>query len=229
MIKGALVDFGGTIDSDGVHWFNAFERAYSISNSIPTSLLRDAYVHAERTLGRNPIIGPDYTFLKTLQTKIELQESYLKLHGISVKSPENVMYSCYNRVVSHIEDVSKPVLEKLAGKMPLVLVSNFYGNMHTVLDEFGLGQWFAHVVESGVVGVRKPDPQIFRLGVQRLGLEPEQTVMIGDSPDKDIIPAQSIGCRTVWLRNSTWSDQECTPDRIISSLAQLPGVLGSIN
>lgn len=225
MIKGILIDFGGTIDSDGVHWFNAFERAYSISNSIPADLLRDAYVHAERTLGRNPIIGPDYTFLKTLQTKIEIQESYLQAHGVKVNSPENVMYSCYNKVVSHMETVSRPVLEKLAQSVPLVLVSNFYGNMHTVLDEFGLSHLFSHVVESSVVGVRKPDPQIFRLGVEKLGLEPSRTVMIGDSPDKDIIPAQSIGCHTVWLRNSTWSDQECTPDSIISSLAQLPGVL----
>lgn len=225
MIKGVLIDFGGTIDSDGVHWFNAFERAYSISNSIPTNILRDAYVHAERTLGRNPIIGPDYTFLKTLQAKIGIQEAYLQSQGITVNSPENVLYTCYNRVVSHIGKVSKPVLERLAGRMPLVLVSNFYGNMHTVLDEFRLSHLFNDVVESSVVGVSKPDPQIFWLGVEKLGLEPFQTVMIGDSPDKDIIPAQSIGCRTVWLRNTTWSDQECTPDSIISSLAQLPEIL----
>ena len=85
----------------------------------------------------------------------------------------------------------------------MVLVTNFYGNMHTVLAEFGLDQLFKDVIESAVVEVRKPDPQIFRLGVASLGLEPRETVMIGDSPDKDILPAQSIGCQTFQITPSS--------------------------
>ena len=84
MIKGILIDFGGTIDSDGIHWFDQFRDAYSLVASVPESLLWDAYVHAERTLGRNPIIGPDYTFCKTLQTKIALQTEYLQCKGVTI-------------------------------------------------------------------------------------------------------------------------------------------------
>lgn len=221
MIKGVLIDFGGTIDSDGIHWFNAFSDAYAMENSIPEPLLRDAYVHAERTLGRNPIIGPDYTFLKTLQVKIALQADYLQTAGLTVKGQDNILVTCYNKVVGHISAFSKPVLERLHSQMPMILVTNFYGNMHTVLDEFGLSHLFKDVVESSVVGVRKPDPAIFRLGVERLGLQPSETVMIGDSPDKDILPAQSIGCHTVWLRGKSWSGMDCTPDQTISSLSEL--------
>ena len=81
----------------------------------------------------------------------------------------------------------------------MVLVTNFYGNMHTVLAEFGLDHLFKDVIESSVVGVRKPDPEIFRLGVKALGLEPQETVMIGDNYEKDIVPANSIGCHTILL------------------------------
>lgn len=203
MIKGILIDFGGTIDSDGIHWFDQFRDAYALVASVPESLLWDAYVHAERTLGRNPIIGPDYTFCKTLQTKIALQTEYLQCKGVTITAQDTILDTCYNKVVKHISTVSKPILERLAAQYPMVLVTNFYGNMHTVLAEFGLDHLFKEVVESAVVGVRKPDPQIFRLGVAALGLEPQETVMIGDSPDKDILPAQSIGCHTIQITPSS--------------------------
>ena len=203
MIKGILIDFGGTIDSDGIHWFNQFRDAYALVASVPETLLWDAYVHTERTLGRNPIIGPDYTFCKTLQTKIALQTEYLQQHGITVTAQDTILDTCYNKVVKHISTVSKPVLERLSAQYPIVLVTNFYGNMHTVLKEFGLDHLFKDVVESAVVGVRKPDPQIFRLGVAVLGLEPQETVMIGDSQEKDILPAQSICCQTIQITPSS--------------------------
>ena len=77
MIKGILIDFGGTIDSDGIHWFKAFQDAYALVADIPELLLWDAYVHTERTLGRNPIILPSYTFKKLLDVKLRLELEYV--------------------------------------------------------------------------------------------------------------------------------------------------------
>ncbi len=221
MIKGILIDFGGTIDSDGIHWLDAFSEAYALVAGIPEPLLREAYVHTERALGTNPIIAPDYSFCKTLQTKIALQTEYMQSKGLMFTKQDTVLDYCYNKVVRHISTVSKPVLEKLSRKYPLVLVTNFYGNMHSVLDEFGLSHLFKDVIESAVVGIRKPDPEIFRLGVHALGLELQETIMIGDSPDKDILPAQRVGCQTVWLRGKSWSGMDCTPDQTISSLSDI--------
>ena len=200
MIKGILIDFGGTIDSDGIHWFNAFQEAYAMVANVPHDLLWDAYFHTERTLGRNPIIKPTDTVGKTLQIKIALQTEYLQSKGITITAQDTILDTCYNKVVKHISTVSKPVLEKI--QLPMVLVTNFYGNMHTVLAEFGLDHLFKDVIESAVVGVRKPDPEIFRMGVKALGLEPSETIMIGDSLDKDIIPAQAIGCHTIQITPS---------------------------
>ena len=221
MIKGILIDFGGTIDSDGIHWFDAFSAAYAMVADVPRELLWDAYVHTERTLGRNPIIKPTDTFCKTLRTKISLQTEYLESKGITITAQDTILDTCYNKVVKHISTVSKPVLEKLHAKYPMVLVTNFYGNMHTVLAELGIDHLFKDVIESAVVGVRKPDPAIFRLGVGALGLDPAETVMIGDSPDKDVIPAQSIGCKTVWIHTKELLSVSCTPDHTITSLEEL--------
>ena len=200
MIKGILIDFGGTIDSDGIHWFDAFREAYALVSDIPRDVLYEAYVHVERTLGTNPIITPDFTFRQTLQVKIFMHCEYLKskdISSISEVDQDTILNYCYNKVVHHISAVSKPALEKI--QLPMVLVTNFYGNMHTVLEEFGIDHLFKDVIESSVVGVRKPDPEIFCLGVKALGLEPQETVMIGDSLEKDILPAQSIGCQTIQL------------------------------
>ena len=219
MIKGILIDFGGTIDSDGIHWFDAFKEAYDMVADVPRDMLWDAYVHTERTLGRNPIIKPADTFCKTLQTKIALQTEYLQSKGITITAQDTILDTCYNKVVRHISTVSKPALEKI--KLPMVLVTNFYGNMHTVLAEFGLDHLFKDVIESAVVGVRKPDPEIFRLGVKALGLEPQETVMIGDNYEKDIVPAQSIGCHTIWLSPQS--------DKGDGSVCHLPEILSYLD
>ena len=63
------------------------------------------------------------------------------------------------------------------------------------------------MIESAVVGVRKPDPEIFNLGVKALGLPATDILVVGDSLDKDILPAQSLGCHTAWLKGMQWDEK----------------------
>lgn len=192
--KGALIDFGGTIDTDGIHWMKMFSMAYGACG-LPADGLRDAYVHTERTLGREPVIRPDFTFRETLRRKIAMQLDYMCIRA----DEERLLDFCYGYVCRNIAEVSSPVLKYLSERMPLVLVTNFYGNMHTVLEEFGIACYFKDVAESAVLGVRKPDPEIFRIGARMLGIDPHDAVAIGDSPDKDIAPASAIGCATIMV------------------------------
>ena len=71
---------------------------------------------------------------------------------------------------------SREVLLRLRKDHPMVLVSNFYGNINVVLREFQLDDLFDSVVESAVVGIRKPDSRIFTLGVEAM-----QAVMPGSA------------------------------------------------
>ena len=90
----------------------------------------------------------------------------------------------------------------------MVLVSNFYGNVETVLADFDVRRYFKQIIESAVVGVRKPDPRIFMLGVEALGLQPSEVLVVGDSYKKDIVPAESIGCHVLWLKGKGWTAEE---------------------
>ena len=106
----------------------------------------------------------------------------------------------------------------------MVLVSNFYGNINVVLREFELDTLFDSVVESAVVGIRKPDYRIFKLGVEALGLPASEVTVVGDSLANDIVPAGSIGCSTVWLEGEHWSDipvDRSLPSRVIADLDEL--------
>ncbi len=231
-MKGVLIDFGGTIDTDGRHWYKVFKQAYScVAPAIEDALLRQAYVYAERTLGKNPIINPQFTFYKTLETKLSLQTDFLRENGCSVTEVQSkqILDSCYAVVTTNINKVARPELESMSECCPLVLVTNFYGNMNSVLKEFGIDRYFAGIVESAVEGVRKPNPDIFRLAVNRLGVLPADAVMIGDSLSKDILPAMEVGCKTIWLKGEQWEDESvsatCSPDFTITTLRGISKLL----
>ena len=227
MIKGYIFDYGGTLDTGGHHWGKVIWHAYE-RQQVPVSetLFREAYVYGERTLGKNPIIQPDFTFRQTLEKKLQLQLEYIEDKKEEFKS-ENYLQLVLADLDQHTcEETARSieVLLKLKERYPMVLVSNFYGNIQTVLREFGLDGIFSKIIESAVVGIRKPDPRIFTLGVEALGLKPEEVIVVGDSIDKDIIPARDAGCHTVWFKGEGWTDDpvdETIPDHIIIDLSQL--------
>lgn len=205
MTAGYIFDYGGTLDTGGQHWGQALWHAYE-RHQVPVSeaQFREAYVHAERTLGSQQIIQPTDTFHTTLETKIRLQLDYLGHLSPLTSYLSPILDDLYAKTIEQTAR-SREVLMQLKALRPLVLVSNFYGNMNVVLREFGLDQIFQTVIESAVVGVRKPDPRIFLLGVEALGLKPEEVTVVGDSWDKDIIPAHQAGCQTVWLKGEGWA------------------------
>lgn len=227
MIKGYIFDYGGTLDTGGNHWGKVIWHAYErVGVPVSEALFRDAYVHGERTLGRNPIIKPDFTFRQTLAQKLRLQLDFIEASCSEVswaKHGEKLLNDLYAQTCEETSQ-SRSVLLQLREHFPMVLVSNFYGNIATVLREFSLDGIFQHIVESAVVGIRKPDPRIFTLGVEALGLDSSEVVVVGDSIDKDIIPARQAGCHTVWFKGEGWTDapvDESQAERVINSLSEL--------
>lgn len=228
-IKGIIFDYGGTIDSNGMHWAEVIWMAYeALHIPVTKDIFRQAYVHGERTLAKNKIILPKHNFWHVLRLKAEIQiqwlidNKYLPEDADFTKYTTGVADWCYAYAQTAISQ-ALPIIKKLSEKYPLVLVSNFYGNIEAVLKDFHLAGFFNAIVESSVVGVRKPDPEIFRLGINELGFAPDEIVVIGDSYDKDIIPATTVGCQTIWLKRTGWNEYKGdeTADIIISDFIEL--------
>ena len=233
-IKGLLFDYGGTLDTNGKHWATvlwSFYEHYAIA--ISRDQFYEAYVFAERELGTTPLVMPDFDFQQVLQLKIKLQFAYLKSEGILID--ESLIPAIVERAYQLAKDTvdySKSLLEDLHGRMPMVMVSNFYGNLQTVLKDFGILHYFDHVVESAVVGVRKPDPTIYQLGVKALGLPAENCLVIGDSYTKDMAPGKACGCQTLWLRGADWNpdkegSDESAADQVIYDILEVKASLAS--
>ena len=228
-IKGIIFDYGGTIDSNGKHWAEVLWDAY-VDNRVPVSKeeFREAYVYAERYLATHAVIEPEDNFFNLLTKKVDLQIDFLvdklflpaedktKGYGLAIST------QCYTFVKSLISK-EKSLLDELKNRYPMVLVSNFYGNVQSVLSDFGLLDYFDDIIESAVVGVRKPDPAIFGLGVDSLGIPAASVVIIGDSYTKDIVPARSLGCHTIWLKGLGWEEdaEDATADLIIEDFMEL--------
>jgi len=231
-IKGIIFDYGGTIDSRGVHWSEVIWSGYQACDvPVEKEIFRDAYVFAERELARTRHILPHHTFADLLLIKIRIELQWLVDNGhLDSGSVERfavpVAQYCYNAAKSAVND-ARPVLDALYARFPMVLVSNFYGNVEAVLEDFGLRSYFRDIIESAVVGVRKPDPRIFGMGVEALGLKPSQVLVVGDSYKKDIVPAESIGCRVAWLKGKGWTPQEDAQmhPSVISDLSALLGLV----
>lgn len=123
------------------------------------------------------------------------------------------------------EDVP-PVLERLrAAGLALGVISNFEEWLERLLDRLGVLPYFPVRVISGLEGVEKPDPQMFRLAVERAGVPVEASVYVGDHPELDIAPSAAVGMRPVLIdRRGRYPGFGDAPR--ITSMAELPGVLG---
>jgi putative hydrolase of the HAD superfamily len=207
-VSGLIFDYGGTIDTRGEHWSDVILRGYKAAGiEMPYETFWNAYVAAERELGRHPHVLPSDNFYDVLRKKVTIEIGAIELSTLSAeqcgllvaesdKYVEKIASWCYDEARRCVADAT-PVLEALAARFPMVMVSNFYGNLNAVLDDFGIREYFRDVIESAVVGIRKPDPEIFRLGIEALGLPAGCIATIGDSYEKDILPASTLGTHTV--------------------------------
>lgn len=229
MIKGIIFDYGGTIDSRGVHWSEIIWDGYQLAKiPVTKEQFRECYVAAERELARTRHILPHHNFHDLLLIKMRLElEQLISTDCLSASfdldaTAATIAQYCYDQARITIEEV-RPVIESLHKKFPLVLVSNFYGNIQSVLADFDLLRYFNHIIESAVVGIRKPNPQIFQRGIDALGLKAEEVLVVGDSYKKDILPAESLGCKVLWLKGKGWTDEEndISHPKIITSLSEI--------
>jgi len=124
------------------------------------------------------------------------------------------------------------VLSALKKKYRLGVVSDFLypPAFRKMLQKFKLMKYFDIVVISSEVGWRKPHPAIFQAALKSLEVSPYETVFVGDSIKRDIIPAKKLGMRTILidLCGKTSLDklsEEEKPDYLLFKLEDVLNVL----
>jgi putative hydrolase of the HAD superfamily len=90
------------------------------------------------------------------------------------------------------------------------VISNSNGSVRRALDEAGLAKHLAFVIDSSVVGIAKPDPGIFMLGLRAAGTTPAETVYVGDSYFVDVMGARKAGLGAVLFDpGRVWGERDC--------------------
>ncbi|MBA4384372.1 MAG: hypothetical protein C0410_06525 [Anaerolinea sp.] len=174
-----------------------------------------------------------------------VEENLLKtLHYFSVddlKEPilqeaVKAMY-CYTEAWWKLEPDTHDTLTTLHNKgYRLGLISNASNtpDLNRLIDNHQLRQYFEIVVISAEEGIRKPDPRIFSKTLKKLGVKPENAIMVGDTLPADVLGAQNSGVKSVWItRRANRPEnndvlESIQPDYAISDLSSLVSLMDEI-
>jgi 5'-nucleotidase len=165
--------------------FDALERAH-------TQILEE--LHAEVMLGRVPVED----------ARIERFRRLLESAGVDDRG------EVAGEVATLYRETYRNGRRAVAGAATLMAAVKRHARVgivsNNVLDEqqeklriCSLDQFVDELVVSGEVGVSKPDPLIFRVAMDRLGVTAEETVMVGDSWSADVEGARALGIRAIWF------------------------------
>jgi putative hydrolase of the HAD superfamily len=209
-----LFDFGGTLDLPGSHWLDRFLANYRRAGIvIAREELDPAFAHGTDVGYRAGAAMRERGLGELVRFLVDSQLDYLSSQGPDeVRAQLNAAAagqhdSLMERIsAGFVEESarglasSREVLSILARRFRLGVISNFYGNLDRILAEARMDELFETVIDSVRLDLFKPDPRIFQAALQAFALPAAQVAMVGDSLDKDCIPARSLGMRAVWVR-----------------------------
>lgn len=130
-------------------------------------------------------------------------------------------------------DDAEPALKALSETCELGIIANQSEDILELLEKSGVGNYFKVKAISGIVKLKKPDPEIFELALREAGRAASECVMVGDRLDTDICPANRIGMTTVRTTNSLFTLQspreKCEyPGYTAGCLAEVPPIIERI-
>ena len=106
----------------------------------------------------------------------------------------------YRTELETLYNEAPAVIKALSQKYELGIIANQLDGLKERLQAFDLLQYFKYIISSWDIQVMKPDIRIFEYALDKTNCSPQETCMIGDRIDNDILPAKSLGMKTVWIK-----------------------------
>jgi putative hydrolase of the HAD superfamily len=230
MIRAILFDMGGTLDGDGVHWLDRFVELYGEAGvRLPRETLRAAFDHAEARSATDEAMATA-SLEAMVERHVGWQVEHLSLNA-RFDPPEGLRQRLVDGFIAPVRAAAADNVRLLADLssrgLRLGVVSNGCGNVDVLCAELGYSPFLSVVVDSRRAGLYKPDPAIFIYAAAKMELRASSVLMVGDSFDRDVRPAKSIGMMTAWLEGPT---PRVCPDPSLADvrlrrLAELPAML----
>ena len=223
-MRAILFDLGGTLDGEG-HWLDRFIAFYKECGiDLPRESIRRAFDEADqRAAVDDKIAASGQREMLELHIGWQLEHLGLKEKSINQCLMERFAASIFSAIPTNERLLAS--LSKLGFRIGIV--SNGCGNTARLCDEFGYAPHLSVIVDSRLIGWSKPDPAIFHHAIRELGSQAGDVLMVGDSFERDIRPAKSIGMKTAWLESASQRERPdlSLVDFRLRHLADLPSSL----
>lgn len=221
-MKSLLFDYGGTLDADGTTWLERFHPLYKEAGlDFPQDRLDRAFYDSDDNLHtRHALKGLDLAQTVRLQVADVIKALAPSRTDLIDPIADRFVVDC-RRQFQRLA----PVLERLAKRYRLGVVSNFYGNLDGILTAEGLRPLFSVVADSGVLGVTKPEAAIFLYAAKAVSASPQDCVMIGDSVKRDMAGATGVGMKKALISIAA-ETPKAGQDWTIRSVVELEALLG---
>lgn len=189
MIQGVIFDYGNTLAespslSDALVSVFRHDKAVEIGNEIEKTIL-DLYTPEQKE-------QPDW---------LKVWEEAFNKYGVLFEEEIGVKHLRTFVDRNRIYNYTKPLLSELKGKnIKLALLGNMTGPAQIFHDDLihkGLSNYFDCITWSCEIGYRKPSKEAFQDTLDKMGLNPEDVIMVGDSEIADIGGASKIGIKTL--------------------------------
>lgn len=189
MKRGLLADFGGVLTTNVFDSFKAFCRAEGLPDDAVKNMFRER--------------GEGLSLLRRLEkgelTADEFSIQFAPLLGVSSEGLVERLFGG----IGPDEPMIDAVRRARAAGVRTGLISNSWGD-GIAYEPALMEELFDAVVISGEVGLHKPQPEIFRLGAERIGVEPEDCVFVDDLRE-NCEGAEAVGMTAVLHRGAEGS------------------------
>ena len=220
-IQALLFDLDNTL-MDRDHTFRSFSMQFvqdllghlepaAAEQVVEEMIVRDAdgYRDKDGFFEELSQVLPWQNAVSAAQIRAYYDENYAG-HGAAMKDAEAILEYCRDR-----------------GYILGLVTNGKIDIQHAKIDLLNIRHYFKELIISAEVGIQKPNPEIYRLALERLGFDAAQTLFIGDHPVNDIWGAGKAGIAGIWLRrNHQWDELlDLTPWKTINELDELRGIL----
>jgi len=224
-IKAVIFDFDNTIEE----WTLAQEYAqeklavhleeqYGITR---TKFLR-TFVKVRAGYESNSLKPEDYGRDVWFRDTFRLLKVKIDRNGIM--NLENLYWDYCNRKVRLLPGVPEMVRKIRLKKAVLSDADGRREIKEERMRMLGVNKLFKTIITSNDTGKNKPHPVNFLYAAKKLGVRPEECIMVGDRPETDLICSKELGMTTVLVKHGQWSHSVPYADFEIEKITQLPKI-----
>jgi HAD superfamily hydrolase (TIGR01662 family) len=240
VIKSVLFDFGGTLVIPVCDWSEVTLQAVTLTHAYARE--RGILLSLEEFAKRNASFFLEYEELERKRgADIPDSEKYRQFvqelfPGLTAKQKvriaANMNQIFWQKAYRNwtLRDGANECLQDLRSmNISMAIVSNHNNHraLLSILNELNIRDYFKTIIVSEKIGVRKPNREIFLRCLSKMKVSAKQAVFVGDSMENDIIGANVIGMKTIWIQESMNSKPPA--DFVVSELRQIPDIIAELN